>query len=38
MDKVQTVRDFGVLCPKWVVFIKLLPSEFRELWGREGET
>lgn len=33
-DKVQSVKDFGALSPKWIVFIKPLPPEFRELCRR----
>jgi hypothetical protein len=29
-----TVRDLGVLNPKWYVLIKSLPRKVKDLWGR----
>lgn len=33
-DLKQSVRDLGILSPKWDVSIKFLPSELREPQGR----
>ncbi|EGW12616.1 hypothetical protein I79_015003 [Cricetulus griseus] len=37
LDSTQRMSDFGALVPKWNVFIKPLPSGFRELCGRGAE-
>lgn len=36
LDNMQRVRNLGTLCPKWVVFIKPLPSGGRELCNKGG--
>ena len=36
LDNVQTVREFGVISPKWGVFLKPLPSRLRDVGEREG--
>ena len=36
MNNMKNVREFNALSPKWVVYITLFPSRFRDLCVRQG--